>query len=595
MVGKDKTLRIKASGYPKPSFTETGALPRGVTFESGSGYAELTGTPATGSGNLYTFTLTATNSKGSDTEQYSLTVQQDPVFPGDFCPGTLTVGHFTRDSETVAAWPPFFGLTETSPLPTGMQFIQAPTTENAGVLTGTPAAGTGGKWNLKYSADAGTITRYHTCKVVVDQEPSFSGPATGVATVGTKLAAPIEVTGTSGYPRHVTPTSSGTVPAGLTMMSRHGGKTFGEKFTGKPSTGSAGDYLIDIGANNGAGTTVTQGFVLVVRTKAVTPAPTTVTLTPTAPATTYLTTITFTATVKGGTSPAGYVQFFREGADAPVTVPLSHGVATFTTPATLNAGNYHVTATYTGDPRNASSTASTSLTVSPASTTLDLSPSANSAALGGSATFTATVTSAAGTPQGVVDFEVGGIESYVDLNGAGRATFHTPATLTVTGDPYTVQATFLSYTDSPGDWAKSNTATALLDVGLVDLTGEVAWGTGPGTNVAAPNGATLTVLPGTANEVAADLAYPAGGGTPAGPVTIDVHSATGHHDYTATLGLTASEPAPSADPDTGRSDYFWTIASNTLTTLGVSTVTVTVSYPGSASYVATSLTFSLKW
>ncbi len=95
------------------------------------------------------------------------------------------------------------------------------------------------------------------------------------------------------------------------------------------------------------------------------------------------------------------------------TAAVTNGIATATVPAgTLGAGTYSLSAAFA--PANASAyTASTSngaaLTVTNATTTtLASSFNANSAVFGQSVTFTATVTSASGTPGGDVVFSVDG-------------------------------------------------------------------------------------------------------------------------------------------------------------------------------------------
>jgi len=67
--------------------------------------------------------------------------------------------------------------------------------------------------------------------------------------------------------------------------------------------------------------------------------------------------VTFTATVSGGTSPTGTVQF-SEGATILATVPLAGGTAAFTTSA-LSVGAHPIVATYSGDVDDAGSTSST--------------------------------------------------------------------------------------------------------------------------------------------------------------------------------------------------------------------------------------------
>ncbi len=67
--------------------------------------------------------------------------------------------------------------------------------------------------------------------------------------------------------------------------------------------------------------------------------------------------VTFTATVSGGTSPTGTVQF-REGATVLATVPLAGTTASFTTSA-LSIGVHPIVATYSGDVDDASSSSQT--------------------------------------------------------------------------------------------------------------------------------------------------------------------------------------------------------------------------------------------
>jgi len=114
--------------------------------------------------------------------------------------------------------------------------------------------------------------------------------------------------------------------------------------------------------------------------------------------------VTFTATVTGA-SPTGTVQF-KDGAGnlgSPVT--LSGGVATLTTSA-LTQGSHPITAVYSGDANNATSTSpGVNQVVNAAAagaTSTAVVSSANPSSVGQSVTFTATVTGA--TPTGTVQF-----------------------------------------------------------------------------------------------------------------------------------------------------------------------------------------------
>ena len=53
---------MTTTGTPTAAFSESGALPIGVTFtDNGDGTATLAGTPAAGSGRDYPITITASN------------------------------------------------------------------------------------------------------------------------------------------------------------------------------------------------------------------------------------------------------------------------------------------------------------------------------------------------------------------------------------------------------------------------------------------------------------------------------------------------------------------------------------------------------
>ena len=63
---------VTATGRPKPTFTESGALPPGVSFVPSGSYAKLTGVPiATGT---WTFTLSVSNAVGSNSQTFTMIV-----------------------------------------------------------------------------------------------------------------------------------------------------------------------------------------------------------------------------------------------------------------------------------------------------------------------------------------------------------------------------------------------------------------------------------------------------------------------------------------------------------------------------------------
>jgi hypothetical protein len=69
-VGKAFSFQATATGYPAPTFTECGTLPKGLSFSAG----QISGTPAAGTAGSYTITLSASNTLGSVTQKFTLTV-----------------------------------------------------------------------------------------------------------------------------------------------------------------------------------------------------------------------------------------------------------------------------------------------------------------------------------------------------------------------------------------------------------------------------------------------------------------------------------------------------------------------------------------
>src|SRR5207244_2789895 len=75
-LGSPGSFTVSATGFPAPTFTESGALPAGVSL---SGAGVLSGTP-TSSGS-FPITITAGNGVApSATQSFTLTVQQPPAF-----------------------------------------------------------------------------------------------------------------------------------------------------------------------------------------------------------------------------------------------------------------------------------------------------------------------------------------------------------------------------------------------------------------------------------------------------------------------------------------------------------------------------------
>ena len=129
--------------------TETGALPKGVTFTAHTnGTATIAGTPAAGTGGSYPITITATSSAGAQTQAFTLTNDQAPAFTSASS-ATSTVGKAFSFTVTTTGTPTAV-LTETGALPKGVTFTAK--TNGTATIAGTPASGTIGTYRITIKA-----------------------------------------------------------------------------------------------------------------------------------------------------------------------------------------------------------------------------------------------------------------------------------------------------------------------------------------------------------------------------------------------------------------------------------------------------------
>jgi protocatechuate 3,4-dioxygenase beta subunit len=99
---------VTTTGTPAPSLTETGSLPSGIAFsDNGDGTANFTGMVAAGTAGTYHITITATNSAGSISQNFALTITDTDSAPTTIFTSTgsntLTVNTGTSSSFTFTA------------------------------------------------------------------------------------------------------------------------------------------------------------------------------------------------------------------------------------------------------------------------------------------------------------------------------------------------------------------------------------------------------------------------------------------------------------------------------------------------------------
>jgi prepilin-type N-terminal cleavage/methylation domain-containing protein len=252
-TGTAGSYTFTASGYPAPSFTETGALPSGVSLST-SGL--LSGTPAAGTGGSYVIVVSAANSGGSANQTFTLVVDQAPAITSANH-ATFAVGSNGSFTVTDTGYPAPT-LSETGALPNGVTFNAA-----TGILSGTPAAGTGGTYTVSFTASNGVnpnATQNFT--LTVNQAPAITSGNSTTFTVGTNGSFTVM---TTGFP---TNSITDTNFTGCTKSALPGGVTFTDNgnntatLSGIP--GTSGTYTLCINAANGVGTPATQKFTLTV-------------------------------------------------------------------------------------------------------------------------------------------------------------------------------------------------------------------------------------------------------------------------------------------------------------------------------------------
>jgi CSLREA domain-containing protein len=165
--------------------------------------------------------------------------------------------------------------------------------------------------------------------------------------------------------------------------------------------------------------------------------------------------VTFTATVSGGTAPTGTVQFKDGGANLGAPVTLVGVSATLATSA-LALGTHPITAIYSGDAGNTASTSPALNQVVNAAalipTTTTVISSLNPSMLGQSVTFTATV-SGGTVPSGTVQFKDGAANLGVPVILVGVSATLTTSTLALGTHPISA-----IYSGDAGNAASTSTA-----------------------------------------------------------------------------------------------------------------------------------------
>ncbi len=329
------SFSITTSGNPIPTITQTGKLPGGVKFtDNGDGTATLSGRPGNGQGLVGDYALVLTASNGINppaTQNFTLTVSSPPRIVSANN-ATFVVG--TSNSFTVKALKtvPKSTLSVTGTLPAGVTF----TAHNNGTatLSGTPAAGSEGTYQITLTAQNGTVpnaTQLFT--LTVQEAVPISRAPTITSAASVTFAAGIEGTftvRTSGLPTAIL-RLTGTLPEWLTFIDNTDGTA---TIVGAPDLGGAASYGFTITATNGVLPDAVQAFTVFV----LYPPPT---ITSVDNATFVVGTSNFFTVKTMATSPTSLVSFSGTLPSGVTFVPNPNGTATLSgTPPGGSEGTY---------------------------------------------------------------------------------------------------------------------------------------------------------------------------------------------------------------------------------------------------------------
>jgi outer membrane protein assembly factor BamB len=244
-------LTVSATGFPRPTLSESGSLPSGVAFvDNGNGTGRLSGKPDPGTFGSYPVTITAHSSFGPDAiESFILTVGTPPSAITSTGSTTFTAG-VAGSFTFMADGFPGASFSTSGSMPPGVSLSPG------GVLQGTPFSETPGTYSFTVNATNGIGSPVSQLFVLtVNARAQFTSAPRMVFVTG--VPGSITVT-TAGAPVPAL-SESGALPSGMAFADQGNGTA---TVSGTPDNGTAGTYPIALTATNGAGGPVTQDFVL---------------------------------------------------------------------------------------------------------------------------------------------------------------------------------------------------------------------------------------------------------------------------------------------------------------------------------------------
>ena len=390
-VGTAGSLQMTATGYPAPTFSETGTLPSNVTLSTAG---LLSGTPAAGTGASYPLTITASNGIGTPaTQSFTLTVDQAPAIT-TASSTTFTVGTAGTFTVTASGYPTAT-LGESGAMPSGVSFTN--NGNGTATLAGTPASGTAASYPITFTASNGVnpnATQSFTLTVQNAPTAITLSPSTlSAGTVGSSYSQTLTAAGgTAPYTFSVT---SGALPGGLSL-------TRAGVLSGTPM--AAGSFSFTVQAKDRNGNTGSRAYTLVINAPTITLSPTSL------PAGTVGRNYNQTLTASGGTWP--YTYSVTSGA-LPTGLTLNTAGVLSGTPTAAGSFGFRIQAK---DAKGFTGSQAYTLTIN--APTITLSPASLTAGTVGRSYYQ-TLTASGGTWPYTYSVTSGALPTGLTLNTAG--------------------------------------------------------------------------------------------------------------------------------------------------------------------------------
>ncbi len=258
-VGVPVSATVSSDGYPAAAITVSGAaLPAGLTLvDNGNGTATISGTPsATGITNT---TLTAVNSVGTTPQPYTVTVRQPVAFTSAPA-ATFTVDQPGTHTISTTGFP-LSALVKSGALPSGVSLTGGVAGQADALLSGTPAAGSGGVYAVTFARNNGRDANVaQNFTLTVNEKPAFSSPTSATLHVGDVTNLSFAAGG--GYPNDAAVALAGGLPAGVSQVVDPLRGVTG--LQGTPDAGAGGVYTLTLTATNSAMLSVAQTVTLTV-------------------------------------------------------------------------------------------------------------------------------------------------------------------------------------------------------------------------------------------------------------------------------------------------------------------------------------------